>query len=81
MDNSREELETYSEKLKLLTSPERVDAINYLRDEEDITLEDLTDYLESAGYEDISSSVIHVHLPILKDYGVIEQKENQIEYQ
>jgi len=81
MEGSRNDMEEYSGKLKLLTSPERIDAIDYLRDEDEVTLEDLTNYLESIGYNDISSEVIHVHLPILKDYGVIEQDKNQINYQ
>lgn len=81
MDNLRDNMESYSGKLELLTSPERVNAIEYLREEDETTLEDLTDYLEGLGYENISTEIIHVHLPILKDYGVVEQQEDAISYQ
>lgn len=36
--------------------------------------------MEAIGYEGASISLIHQHLPILEDYGVVESKEDSITY-
>lgn len=77
----RKESEDYAEALEALSDPERINMINYLKEEEGQTsLEDLSEYMKSIGYEDASATLVHQHLPLLEDYGVIELKDNTITY-
>lgn len=66
--------------LRALSAPERIDIIDYLKEENQTTLDELSDYMESIGYEDSSLSLVHQHLPLLEDYGVIETEEYLIKY-
>jgi DNA-binding transcriptional ArsR family regulator len=77
---SRDETEDYAEALDALSQPERIDMLSYLKQEGETTLEELSDYMESIGYEDASVPLIHQHLPLLEDYGVIESRDNTIKY-
>jgi len=76
----RDQSEDYAEALNVLSNTERLDMLRYLREEGQTTLEELSEHMESIGYEDTSISLIHTHLPLLEDYGVVETKDDSITY-
>lgn len=76
----RDKSQDYAEALEALSAPERIDMLSFLKEEDLTTLEELSDYMESIGYEDASVSLIHQHLPILEDYGVIGTEDDTVTY-
>lgn len=68
--------EDYAEALRALSNPERLDMVSYLEGETQTTLGDLSEYMEAIGYENASLSLVHQHIPMLEEHGVVESEED-----
>ena len=78
---NRDRSEEHAKALKALSNPERLNVLSYLKEEGETTLEELSDYMGSKGYENTSVSLMHKHLPLLEDYGVFELEEDKVKYE
>jgi DNA-binding transcriptional ArsR family regulator len=75
-----EQSENYAETLRLLSNPERLDMVSYLERESQTTMRDLSEYMEAIGYENASLKLVHQHLPLLEEHGVVRSDENPVNY-
>lgn len=80
MAMDRSDLQEYADALHALTSAPRIEILDFLREEEEATVDDLSEYMEDEGYDNASISLVHNHLPLLDEYDVIDYEENDIIY-
>lgn len=80
MEANKTEMEQYAEALNALGAAERIEILDFLREEEEATVEDLSEYMEDEGYDNASISLVHNHLPLLDSYDAIDYDENEVSY-
>jgi len=71
-----ERSEDYAEAMKVLSKPERLELVSYLEEESQTTLNDLSEYMESLGHDNAYISLVHHHIPILDEHGVVESEDD-----
>lgn len=65
----------YAKALRVLSNPERLDMVSYLEGKTQTTLGDLSEYMEAIGYENASLTLVHQHIPMLEEHGVVESDD------
>lgn len=75
-----EQSEDYAEAFRVLSNPERLDMLSHLEEEIETTLEDLSEYMEAIGHENSSLTLVHQHIPLLEEYGVVESENDVVDY-
>lgn len=73
--------EDYAEALRVLSNPERLDTVSYLEGEGQTTLGDLSEYMEAIGHKNASLSLVHQHIPMLEEQGVVESKDDLFDHE
>lgn len=84
MDYNRDyEPEDYAEAFSLGSSPERLEMLGFLMEEDQAELNELVEHLESRGYDQPLMALRHLHIPKLEENEVIQynDQEGTVSYQ